>query len=389
MSRHIVVVGGGAMGSSAAWHLAARGVRVTLFEQFTPGHDRGSSHGSSRIFRLAYPDPFYVTLAARSLPLWRRLEEETGRPLLNLTGAVDHGPAPVTTALHDALTALGRPSQLLAPAQAAERWPGLRADTSALFHPEAGRLHADDAVTAFQQAARQHGARIRHGVKVTRLAVRGERAEVVTDGEEAVIADGVVVAAGGWTPGRLAGLVTGMPRMRITQEQPAHFPAADALDWPSFIHHGGAGLPPGTAVYGLGSTDGVKAGFHGVGPLVDPDHRDRTIDATALGYLRQYATRWLPGVDPTAPAATTCLYTTTPDEDFVIDRQGPLTVLAGFSGHGFKFASLVGALAADLVGGAPGLGRFALGRTVQAGPGRITPAGPGRPAPRSTNGDPR
>lgn len=349
------------MGSSAAWHLAARGERVTLFEQFTPGHDRGSSHGSSRIFRLAYPDPFYVTLAVRALPLWRRLEEETGRHLLDLTGAVDHGPAEATTALHDALTAAGRPSHFLTPTQVAERWPGLRADTGALFHPEAGRLHADEAVAAFQQAAWQHGARIRHGVKVTRLAVRGERAEVVTDGEEAVIADAVVVAAGSWTPGRLSGLVTGLPPMRITQEQPVHFPAPDALGWPSFIHHGGAGLPPGAGVYGLGSTDGVKAGFHGVGPVVDPDHRDRRVDDRAVVRLQEYAARWLPGVDHTAPVATTCLYTTTPDQDFVIDRQGPLTVLAGFSGHGFKFASVVGLLAADLIGGAPGPGRFALG----------------------------
>jgi sarcosine oxidase len=143
------------MGSSAAWHLAARGERVTLFEQFTPCHDRGSSHGSSRIFRLAQPDPFHVALAVRALPLRRRLEEETGRRLLELTGAVDHGPAEATRALHDALAAAGRPSEFLTPAQVAERWQGLRADTSALFHPEAGRLHADDAVTAFQQAARR------------------------------------------------------------------------------------------------------------------------------------------------------------------------------------------------------------------------------------------
>jgi hypothetical protein len=112
------------MGSSAAWHLAARGERVTLFEQFTPCHDRGSSHGSSRIFRLAQPDPFHVALAVRALPLRRRLEEETGRRLLELTGAVDHGPAEATRALHDALAAAGRPSEFLTPAQVAERWQG-------------------------------------------------------------------------------------------------------------------------------------------------------------------------------------------------------------------------------------------------------------------------
>ncbi|TKA03073.1 FAD-dependent oxidoreductase [Actinacidiphila oryziradicis] len=350
------------MGSSAAWHLASRGEQVTVFEQFPPGHDRGSSHGSSRIFRLAYPDPFYISLAVRALPLWHRLEEETGRRVLERTGALDHGPATATSALHDALRAAGRPSELLTPPQAAERWPGLRADTTALFHPEAGRLHADHAVAAFQQAARQGGARIRHGVKVTRLSVRGERAEVVTEGEEAVIADAVVVAVGGWAPSRLSGLVPGLPPMRVTQEQPVHFPAPDALGWPSFIHHPGAGLPADSGgIYGLGSDDGVKVGFHGVGPVVDPDHRDRTADPRALGRVQQYASRWLPGVDHTAPAATTCLYTTTPDHNFVIDRAGPLTVLAGFSGHGFKFASVIGALAADLVGGASAPSRFALG----------------------------
>ncbi|WP_405577742.1 FAD-dependent oxidoreductase [Streptomyces sp. NBC_01190] len=361
MPPHIVVVGGGVMGSAAAWHLAARGRQVTLYEQFPPGHDRGSSHGSSRIFRLAYPDPFYVALAVRALPQWRRLEERTGRRLLELTGAVDHGPAEATEALRQALTAAGRPVETLTPGQVAERWPGLRADTTVLFHPEAGRLHADDAVTAFQTAAREHGASVRHGIKVTRLTVRGERVEVVTEGAETVVADAAVVAAGGWAPGRLSGLVTGVPALRVTQEQPAHFPAANPLDWPSFIHHAGAGLPPGSGVYGLGSVDGVKAGFHGIGPVVDPDHRDRTVDARALGELRAYAERWLPGVDHTAPAAVTCLYTTTPDHDFVIDRQGPLTVLAGFSGHGFKFAPAIGELAADLVDGVPGPARFALG----------------------------
>ncbi|WP_446038949.1 FAD-dependent oxidoreductase [Streptomyces sp. SID1121] len=361
---HHIVVGGGVMGSSAAWHLAARGEQVTLFEQFGPGHDRGSSYGTSRIFRLAYADPFYVSLAVRALPLWRRLEEETGRQVLELTGAVDHGPAAATSALHDVLGAAGRPSEFLTPAQAAERWPGLRADTTALFHPEAGRVHADRAVAAFQQAARQHGARVRHGVKVTKLSVRGGRAELVTDDEEAFTVDSVVVAVGGWAPGRLSGLVSGLPPMRVTQEQPAHFPAPDALDWPSFIHHPGAGLADEGGIYGLGSDDGVKVGFHGVGPVVDPDHRDRTVVPRSLAEVQRYAERWLPGVDATAPVASTCLYTTTPDHNFVIDREGPLTVLAGFSGHGFKFAPVIGELAADLVGGAPAAGRFALGPRV-------------------------
>lgn len=362
MARRVVVIGGGVMGSSAAWHLAARGDRVTLLEQFRPGHDRGSSHGSSRIFRVAYADPFYVSLAVRALPLWQRLEAETGMPVLTLTGCVDHGPEQATSALRDALTLAGRPSETLSPEAAAERWPGIRADSTALFHPEAGRLNADAAVAALQRAAELKGAEIRHGVRVTSLTHRGGGVELVTDQQEACVADAVVCAVGGWAPATLGPVVPGLPPLRVTQEQPLHFPAADALDWPSFIHHEGAGLTVGGGVYGLGSVDGVKAGFHGVGPVVDPDRRDRTVDPAARERLAEYAAKWLPGVDATAPAATTCLYTTTPDHDFVIDRAGPVTVLAGFSGHGFKFGSVIGELAAGLVHGEPGSRRFALGR---------------------------
>ncbi|WNI19386.1 FAD-dependent oxidoreductase [Actinacidiphila sp. ITFR-21] len=362
MARRVVVVGGGVMGSSAAWHLAARGADVTLFEQFAPGHDRGSSHGSSRIFRLAYADPFYVGLAVRALPLWRRLEEESDTGVLTLTGAVDHGPGPATGALADALTAAGRPVERVTPEQAADRWPGLRVDSTAVFHPEAGRLHADDAVIAFQRAAERRGAVVRHGVRVSGITLRGAGAEVVTADGEAVGADSVVVAVGGWAPVALAALVAGVPALRVTLEQPAHFPAADPLSWPSFIHHGGAGIEPVDGIYGLGSDDGVKAGFHGIGRVIDPDHDDRTPDPATIRALQDYAERWLPGVDADKPSVVTCLYTTTPDHDFVIDRSGPVTVLAGFSGHGFKFASVIGELAADLVEGRPGADRFALGR---------------------------
>jgi len=359
----IVVVGGGAMGSAAAWQLAERGHAVTLLEQFEPGHTSGSSHGSSRIFRLAYADPFYIALAARALPLWRQVEQRSGQAVLSLTGAVDHGPTAAIEELHRAMRAAGHASRILSPDQAAERWPGLRYETSVLFHPEAGRVHADHAVSAFQRAAAAGGAVIRHGVRAAKLLRLGaERVEVVTDAGEVLTADAAVVAVGGWAPTLAAAVVSGLPPMRVTQEQPVHLPAPDALAWPSFIHHTGSALPDGAGVYGLGSVDGVKLGFHGVGPIVDPEHRDRSIDPAALRRVQEYAARWLPGADASAPTATTCLYTITPDHDFVVDRQGPVTVLAGFSGHGFKFAPAIGELAADLVEGLPGASRFALGR---------------------------
>ncbi|WP_096305308.1 FAD-dependent oxidoreductase [Jatrophihabitans sp. GAS493] len=363
MALRVAVVGGGVMGSSAAWHLAARGADVTLLEQYPPGHDRGSSHGSSRIFRLAYPDDLYVGLAQRALPLWRTLEEQTNTSLLTLTGAVDHGPAEATGALHDELSAAGARSYQLGAAEAAERWPGLRIDSTALFHPDAGRLHADRAVEALQTAAELHGASIQHGVQVNHISTtETDRVQIVTREQEVLIADAAVVAVGGWAPQTAAPLVNGLPALRVTQEQPAHFTAADALDWPSFIHHPGAGFGVAGGVYGLGSDDGVKVGFHAVGPVVEDAYlRDRSIDPAALAQLQAYAERWLPGVDAASAEGLTCLYTTTPDHNFVIDRQGPITVLAGFSGHGFKFGSVIGELAADLIDGKPGIARFALG----------------------------
>ncbi|ALC31178.1 FAD-dependent oxidoreductase [Streptomyces sp. CFMR 7] len=367
MALDVLVVGGGLMGASAAWRLSARGHRVTVLERFGPGHDRGSSHGTSRIFRLAYAEPSYTELALRALPLWRRLEEESGRPVLTLTGAVDHGPPEVLERLADVLAGAGRPGRRLSPGEVAERWPGLRADTAALYHPDAGRVHADDAVAALLDAAGRRGAEVRHGVRVTEIRRTGGGATVVTDTDEALVADAVVVAVGGWAPGPAADVVSGVPPLRVTQEQPVHFPVPDALEWPSFIHHPGAGLRLPGGVYGLGSVDGVKIGLHGAGPVVDPDHRDRTPDPAALDRLRAYAEEWLPGVAGTGPEPLTCLYTTTPDEDFVIDRQGPVTVLTGCSGHAFKFGPALGELAADLVEGGPGLPRFALGRTA---PGR-------------------
>ena len=119
----VVVVGGGAMGSAAAWQLAKRGAEVTLLEQFGPGHDKGASHGSSRIFRYAYADQTHVRLAQRADRLWRELERDSGRSLLTGTGGVDHGPAATIQALHAALLEAGAEAELLTPEAAAARWP--------------------------------------------------------------------------------------------------------------------------------------------------------------------------------------------------------------------------------------------------------------------------
>lgn len=359
----VVVIGGGVVGSAAAWRIATRGRTVALLEQFEPGHRRGASHGSSRIYRQAYDGEFYTSLAASALPLWRHLEEITESELLTLTGAVDHGLRATVLPRARVLDSLGIDFELLEPFEAEKRWPGIRFDTVVVHHPGAGRLHADRSVAALQHAAALAGADVRFGVAVRELRRVADGIEVVTD--SAVVRAGhVVVAAGAWsrrllTEGGISP-VPELPRLRTTQEQPAHFVPLGDGPWPSFVHHPGAGLTT-EGIYGLGSEDGIKIGEHGTGPEVGPDTRSFEPDPDGVRRLVDYATAWLPGVDPATVTADTCLYTTTPDSNFVIDRLGDVTVAAGFSGHGFKFAPAVGELVAGLADGtavAPELFRF-------------------------------
>ncbi|GLZ43640.1 FAD-dependent oxidoreductase [Actinokineospora sp. NBRC 105648] len=337
-----VVVGGGGVGSAAAWRLAARGVEVLLLERFAPGHTNGASHGASRIFRVAYPEADYVQLALRALPLWRELGS-----VLELTGGITHGRTANLDPLAAALAAAGTPGEWLSPAAASERWPGIRYEGRVFHHPLTGTLHADNAVAALQAAAVAHGAVVRHETPVTEIRSLSDHVEVRT-AQDTYRARRVVVAGGAWSAKLLDGVVA-LPPLRVTQEQPAYFALDHPADWPAFSHHLAPedGYPSG--VYGLATPGfGIKAGFHGVGPECDPDHRDFRPEPTQLAALRRYAREWLPGVDPDQFTPISCTYTTTANEDFILDRVGPVVVAAGFSGHGFKFLPALGDLLADL-----------------------------------------
>jgi sarcosine oxidase len=367
----VVVVGGGAMGSAAAWNLAGRGRDVLLLERFAAGHANGASHGASRNFNQAYSDPTYVSMLVEALPLWRRLEAESGLDLLETTGIVNHGANPAFDAVHEALAAAGIASEFVPTDEAGRRWPGMRFDSRVLFIPGAGRLHADRSVAALQAGARARGADVRHEARVTdvrvvdddQVHVRFEASGVSTT----VSARRVVVTAGAWTETLLAG-VAKHPRLVVTQEQPAHFAVADdSAAWPGFNHAPTPGDPRFdywySPVYGMITPgEGVKAGWHGVGPRVHPDRRTFLPEADQLAALQRYAREWLPGVDADRFVPISCTYTTTPDSNFVLDRVGPVVIGAGFSGHGFKFTPVVGRILADLVDGVPGPRLFALSR---------------------------
>ena len=354
------------MGSAAAWQLSRRGRRVLLIERYTAGHKNGASHGASRNFNVAYAEPTYVDLVAEALPLWRELEAETGESLLEMTGIVNHGSHPVFDDVHAALTSAGIPAEFLSVEEASERWGGIRFDSRVLYTPQAGRVNADRSVAALQAAAIAHGAVVLHETRVTRLDVVGDDlVRVRVESGETFSARRAIVTVGAWTTKVLGGLIE-TPPLVVTQEQPAHFALRDtAVDWPGFNHARGQSADYDywySGIYGmLTPGEGVKAGWHGTGPIVDPDARDFTAEPAQLAALQRYARDWLPGVDADAFVPISCTYTSTPDENFVIDSVGPVSVGAGFSGHGFKFTPAIGRVLADLVDGtraAPGLFAF-------------------------------
>lgn len=374
-----VVIGGGAMGSATAWQLARRGRAVTLLERFAPLHTNGASHGASRNFNTAYADPTYVAMLAEALPLWRELESESGHRVLEQVGIVNHGPHSGFDEIAARLGAAGLGAEFLSQEAAGERWPGFRFEGRVLHTPDAGRLNADAAVSALQSAATAAGADIRHNTRVLRVEVLGDdQVRVIT--ETGVIdARRVIVTVGGWTTTLLRDVLpVALPRLVVTQEQPAHFALRDtsadaasraATDWPGFNHNVDRSVSSSSwwysPIYGMYTPgQGVKAGWHGAGPVVDPDARSFLPEPGQLAALQRYVREWLPGADAEAIEPVSCTYTTTADENFVLDRVGPVIVGAGFSGHGFKFTPVVGRILADLAtdaeASAPAL--FALSR---------------------------
>jgi sarcosine oxidase len=360
-SYDVIVIGAGAMGSATAWWLARRGASTLLVEQFEQGHRRGSSHGGSRIFRLAYPDPVYVRLAQEALACWREAEDDTGVAMLDTTGAIDHGDERSLDRIASALGECNVRFERLTASAAAERFPGMRFASSAIVHSEGGRCLADVAVCAFQERAAELGCDVRFSAGRASLTVTRSGVSVAL-GDSAVTAPVAVVTAGAWAEEVLGSVVMGLPKLAVTQEQIAHFAARDpTIEWPSFIDYSATGA----GMYGLRTPgEGIKVGRHIGGPPTTGDARDFAVDEAHTRRVIRYVDEWLPGLDSTPRSMTTCLYTTTPSEDFVIDRQGPIVVGSPCSGHGFKFTPVIGRMLADLAQGAGAPNdRFRLGRT--------------------------
>jgi len=320
MQAEVVVVGAGIMGSAAAYALARQGHDVLLVEQFRVGHEHGSSHGRSRIVRLAYPEVEFVVLAKEALAGWRELEQESGRELLELNGLLELVESSAQSTA-GALEAAGAQYELLDADGARSRWPvGVPDGWTALFQPEAGIVRADLAHRAFIDRALAHGARLEEETRVESL--------------DELDAKVVVVTAGPW----VRGFFPDLP-VRTTRETVGYFrregdplPVVARLD-PETRGH---------LIYSLHDPlHGLKAGVHHAGVTVGPDQPGEP-DPAVIERVAEWIARTYPDADPDPVATETCMYTTTADEQFILERRGKVIIGSPCSGHGFKFAPTIG-----------------------------------------------
>ena len=355
-----LIIGAGGMGSAAAYHLARDGRSVLLLEQFEIGHTRGSSHGESRIIRLSYEHPTYVQLAQAAYDLWAELETDAGTALVQRTGGLDLSAPfnPIFEARIASLSALRIRREVLTTDDIHHRFPVFRvADgTIGLYQADAGILPASQCVRVMIDRALHYGAVVIEHSPVRSIRLDDHGADVQTN-QAAYRCRKLIISAGPWAGPLLASLGISLP-LAVTLEQYAFFHVQTREKFqpdrlPVFIHHGGPAGSQRFDYYGFpifGHT-GVKVGEHHAGPVVTADTRTFEVDAQRLQRLSEYARATLPATNGEVLQAATCLYTNTPDQHFIIDRLSAhphVVFAAGFSGHGFKFAILVGRILADL-----------------------------------------
>jgi sarcosine oxidase len=371
----VVVLGLGAMGSAAAYHLARRGARVLGIDRYAPPHTLGSTHGRTRITREAYYEhPSFVPLVRRAGACWAALEREWGAPLFARTGGLMIGPAEgalVAGALR-AAREHAVPHELLDASEVRRRFPGYHPpdEQVALFEPGAGVLFPEACVEAHLGLAARQGATVWTDTVASDWRV--ERDGVVVDtGRGAVRASRLVLAAGPWLPA-LLGAHGGIALPLLVERQLSHWfqprarpetlaPERCPL---ALWEHAPGDLFAAFPDFG----DGVKCGGHHDGEATDPERVDRMVHARETAAARAQLERLLPDAAGALREERVCLYTNTPDASFVIDHlpdEPAVIVASACSGHGFKFSSAVGEALADLATGATPrveLGAFGIGR---------------------------
>lgn len=354
----VAIVGLGGVGSAAAYYLAREGHAVVGLEQFRIDHDRGESYGGSRVIRRVYADPFYTRLMADAYRLWDEFSAAAGEALLTRCGGLFFGTpeSEELRAFERALTGEGVPFERWDAAEATRRFPQFRfaPDEYGIYQAETGFLRASRCVRAAVRLASAHGAEIREETPVAAVEGRADGVHLRLADSSSVTADRAVVCPGPWTGKFLAARGIRAPLV-ITRQQYVHLlpTPGDARfrvgAFPVWYDAGAGGM------YGFPEHDeipGVKIADHHLGEHVDPDQVRRDVDDACRASLRAYARRRFPDLTETISYEKVCLYDNTPDEEFIVDRlpdEPRVVIVGGTSGHGFKFVTLLGQIAATLV----------------------------------------
>lgn len=350
-----IVIGTGGIGSAALFHVAQRGVRVVGIDRFPPGHDRGSSHGETRLIRLAYMEhPDYVPLLRRAYSLWAELSERCGEQLYTETGLLEVGPADgyMVPGVRASAREHGLEVEELSPAEVERRFPGYRVpDTmTAIFEKCAGFLRVEACVVAHIAEAQKRGAQLRSGEAVQSWQPDGNSVVVTTDkGQYA--AERLIITPGAWAPSLLDSLQIPFSLLRKSlfwyQTSDPVYTVENGC--PCFFYE----TPQGN-FYGFPAKDasGLKVAEHSGGqPLSDPFALNRDINPDDQHQVEHFLQTYLPGVSLQRQKHVACMYTMSPDEHFVVDRHPDypqVSFVAGLSGHGFKFASVLGEILSQL-----------------------------------------
>ena len=350
-----IVIGVGGMGSSAVYNLAKRGQKVLGLEKFDIPHSEGSSHGVNRIIRLAYYEhPSYVPLLRRAYEMWSEIEAIAHEQLLYKVGSIDTAPSGHEVFERSLESCLEHdiPHEVLDHKQINERFPGYEMPPGqmGLYQADGGFVLSERSIVAYVNAAVLESAEIHARESVIKWEPEGDGVRVFTDRTE-YTADRLVITAGAWT----AGMVPFLEKLAVPERQVLAWlqPTKPSLfapeNFPIFNAYFQEGRYYGFPVFGI---PGFKIGrYHHLEEVADPDHMEREVTKEDEDILRAAVSRYFPKANGTLMTLKTCLFTNTPDEHFIIDKVPGLpqvTVAAGFSGHGFKFASVVGEIVGDL-----------------------------------------
>ena len=362
MSQHFdaIVIGIGAMGSATLYQLAKRGWNTLGIERFETPHEMGSSHGLTRIIRLAYyEDPSYVPLLRHAYQLWDELERESGEKLFFQTGSIDMGPedSDVFAGSLQSCIEHDLPHDVMSSRQLSERFPGYQmpGETMAVFQPQGGLLMPEGCISAYADLAVQRGATLHTGEQVLGWQILGDgRIEVECD-RGTYTSDKLVICAGAWAYKLIPMLADiAVPERQVLiwlrTKKPGLYTPERFPVWNAMVEEG--------RYYGFpefnpdGTTPGMKFGrWHHRDEICDPDSVDRDTHPEDEQLLRSFAERYFPDGAGETLRMSTCMFTNTRDEHFILDTLAnapQVSIAAGFSGHGFKLASVIGEIMADL-----------------------------------------